>query len=224
MVACVAIFALASTASAQNKNESEEVLNQSQVSFEDKLAWYENRSDKTFTDLQIFNRDGRKAHHLTVGLGIGTMLADGAKPYAKAMAAYETRHFVFQGFAGAALNELPEGATVNPGKKYVGLIAGGEIDIKALSDEVYAKWLGLYGKVNAAWFRTDDPSADYSSSGSGTELGAGIVGNYPISKAVSLRVNAGVASKIKVNHNESQWDNFGIHPDFQLSIIYHFNK
>jgi len=224
--AFVAVLALTSMSAQSVKSSSKygEVKKQSEISFEDKAAYLEGRGSKTYTDLQVYNKDQRKAHHITLGLGAGCLFADGAKPYAKIMAAYETRHFVFSPFIGVALNELPEGATINPGKSYLGLQAGGEVDFKAIADEVYSMWLGLYGRVNAAWYRTDDASADYSSSGSGTEFGAGIVGNMPLSKAVSLRLNAGVASKIKVNHNESQWDNFGIHPDFQLSIVYHFNK
>ena len=225
-IACVAIFALASTANAQNKSENKygTVKTQAQISYEDKEAWLEGRSTKTFTDLQVFNKDHKKAHHLTLGLGVGTIFADGAKPYAKVMAAYETRHFIFQGFVGGALNELPDGATIDPGKSYLGVIAGGEVDIKAISDEVYAKWVGLYGKYTGAFYRTDDASADYSSGGFGSEFGAGLVGNYPVGKQLSLRLNAGVASKIKVNHNESQWDNFRVYPDVQLSLVFHFNK
>lgn len=226
--AFVAAFAFALNGNAQNVSKSSskygEVKKQSEISYEDKAAYLNGTGTKSFTDLQVYNKDNRKAHHITLGLGAGCLFAEGAKPYAKITGAYETRHFVLSPFIGVALNELPEGATINPGKSYMGLIAGGEADFKAIADEVYSMWLGIYGRVNAAWYRTDDPSADYSSSGSGTEFGAGIVGNMPLSKAVSLRLNAGVASKIKVNHNESQWDNFGIHPDFQLSIVYHFNK
>jgi hypothetical protein len=224
--AFVAVLALTSMSAQSVKSSSKygTVKKQSEVSYEDKAAYLEGRSNKTYTDLQVYNKDGNKAHHITLGLGAGCLFADGAKPYAKIMAAYETRHFVFSPFIGVALNELPEGATVNPGKEYMGLIAGGEVDFKALANEVYSMWLGLYGRVNAAWYRTDDPSADYSSSGSGTEFAAGIIGNLPVSSSLSLRLNAGVGSKIKVNHNETQWDNFGIHPDVQVSVIYHFNK
>ena len=225
-VAFVATFAFALACNAQSEKKSSKngtVLTQSQISFEDKEAWLEGRSDKTYSDLQIHNMDGKKAHYVFVGLGAGTLLANGLKPYAELLGGYETRHFVFEGFIGGALNELPATATVNPGKKYLGLIAGGEVDLKLLSDVNRVKWLGFYGRVNGAWFKTDDQSADYSSSGSGTEFGAGIVWNIPIS-SVFLRAKAGVATKIEVDHNGTQWDHMNPHPDLSVSLVVPFNK
>jgi hypothetical protein len=226
IIACVAIFALASTASAQSENKKSEgqVKTESQLSYEDQLAYL--NGDLSLTSLRVYEQNGLKAHHVNIGIAFGGMFADGLMPSLKALGEYETRHFVFTGFAGMGQNTVADNATIDPGKRYFALQMGGQVAGKLLYDRNHASWLGLFARANAAWVKTDDSSADYSSSGSGMELAAGIIGNLRVADQWSVRALVGAGNQCKYGHNESQWDsgNAKIRPMAEVGIIYHFNK
>ena len=227
IIACVAIFALSMNASAQSENKKSEgrvVTTEAALSYEDQLAYL--NGEKDIRSLRIEERDGTKAHHINLGLAGGGMIADGFMPILKGFGEYETRHFDFQAFAAMAQNTMADNATVDPGKKYWGLKLGGLVAWKAVSDESHASWLGLFAQANAAWVKTDDASADYSSSGSGMELAAGIIGNLRVADQWSIRALVGAGNQCKYGHNESQWDsgNAKIRPMAEVGIVFHFNK
>lgn len=226
MIACVAILALASTASAQNKkSEGRVVTTEAALTYADQLAYL--NGEKDIRSLRVEEPDGTFAHHINLGLAGGGMLgADGFMPGVKAFGEYETRHFDFQGAVAMAQNTIADNATVNPNDRYWGLKLSFLAAWKALSDESHASWLGLFAQGGTAWVKTDSGSADYSSSGSGMELAAGIIGNWRVADQWSVRALVGAGNQCRYGHNESQWDsgNAKIRPMAEVGIVFHFNK
>lgn len=243
MIACVAIFALSSTASAQNKSENENrvvkavkvndstvvriyadgtsktfrIKRLSEVSFDDKKAFLDGR--KEIVSLREEELNGKKTSRINFFAAGEAMIYDGTvAPMLRLGAEYENKWFAVAPYFAAGTAKLDENATIGAGSSYWRMGLGVEAMIKVLSNKCTGSFVAVYGLMGYIWNKTDSESAEDRSSVSATKFAFGVEGRYMFNTHWGVGLNLGLGNEGSFGHNDHRTNT--LHPVAGAKLVY----